>query len=90
MVAPQLEEDPYAGFGTLSPDERKEAFVDGSNLGWQTGASTPRTHNIIAARIAYIMTKQQLDLYTAANLVLNEMGQAQGIDKFLYLDIPTV
>jgi hypothetical protein len=90
MVAPQLEEGPYAGFGTLSPDERKEAFVDGSNLGWQTGASTPRTHNIIAARIAYIMTKQQLDVFSAANLVLNELGQAQGITKFLYLDIPTV
>ncbi len=90
IVAPQLDEGPYAGFGTLSPDERKEAFVEGSTLGWQTAASTPRTHNVIAARIAYIMIKQHMEMFAAANLVLNELAQAQGIGKFLYLDIPTV
>lgn len=87
-VEPQLDPDDLQALGMLTPDERKEAFLEGVSEGQNTGSSEPKVHNIIAARIGYKMVHDHQGESSAGTAVLNEIAQARGISAFLNLDSP--
>jgi len=82
------EDDLYAKSPWDSFDEMRHAFHKGVGEGRQL-AGDPKTHNRVAAAIAYRIVQFPEDMNTAASLVLNEIWQrATGGTKHQFVDFP--
>lgn len=89
---PVYNEDDPNPFGEKLPwdsfEEMKQAFVDGVANG-RAMAGDPRTHNRVAAAIAWQMYANGYDENMAASMVLNEVWQhATGGSKHQFVDFP--
>jgi hypothetical protein len=89
---PKYWEDDPNPFGEKLPwdsfEEMKQAFNEGVAKG-RGMAADPKTHNRVAAAIAYRMYKDGEDLNMAASMVLNDTWQqATGGTKHQFVDFP--
>jgi hypothetical protein len=82
------EDDTFAKLPWDSFEEMTKAFHDGVSTG-RGMAGDAKTHNRVAAAIAWIMYQNGYDENTAASLVLNEIWQqATGGSKHQFVDFP--